>query len=92
VHEDAHLAQAAPHARRRKPARIETILFWRRTTVGTVRAHGRDKQANLSTRARAAASGATVGLLAAVGLSALSALLYAVWMIAILIMAVTGWR
>ena len=46
-------------------------------TVGTVRAHGRDKQANLSTRARAAASGAAVGLLAAVGLSALSGLLYA---------------
>jgi hypothetical protein len=34
VHEDAHLAQAAPHARRRKPARIATILFWRRTPVG----------------------------------------------------------
>ena len=61
-------------------------------TVGAVRARRRNQQADRSTQARSSAAGATVGLLAAVGVSVVGFVVFAIAMGVILLMALSSWR
>lgn len=61
-------------------------------TVGAVRARRRNQQADRSTRARSSAAGATVGLLAAVGVSVVGFVVFAIAIGVILLMALSSWR
>ena len=61
-------------------------------TVGAVRSRIRNQQASPSTRAQSTAAGATVGLLAAVGLTGVGFVVFAVGMVVILMMALQSWR
>lgn len=61
-------------------------------TVGAVRARRRNQQADPSTQARSSAAGATVGLLAAVGVSVVGFVVFAIAMGVILLMALSSWR
>ena len=58
----------------------------------STRAHRGEQQADPSTRARSAAAGATVGLLAAVGVSVVGFVFSAIAMGVILLMALSSWR
>ena len=61
-------------------------------TVGAVRSRIRNQQASPSTRAQSTAAGATVGLLAAVGLTGVGFVVFAVGLVVILMMALQSWR
>lgn len=61
-------------------------------TVGAVRSRIRNQQASPSTRAQSTAAGATFGLLAAVGLTGVGLVVFAVGMVVILMMALQSWR
>ena len=61
-------------------------------TVGAVRSRIRNQQASPSKQAQSTAAGVTVGLLAAVGLTGVGFVVFAVGMVVILMMALQSWR